>query len=161
MKNFYLSLALQCAAMSRAVRLKVGCVIVKDDNVISFSWNGTPTGWDNECENIEFVAEAGQDYEEMTARGYVFGCDADLAGYVRRVTKPEVIHAESNAISKLARSASSGSGADLFVTHSPCMDCAKLIYQAGIRRVFWRENYRDDSGLKFLQKSGVEVQQIQ
>ena len=76
------------------------------------------------------------------------------------MTKPEVLHAESNAIAKLAKSNNSGAGADLFVTHMPCLDCAKLIYQSGIRSVYYSENYRDDSGVKFLEKSGVEVKQI-
>ena len=75
-------------------------------------------------------------------------------------TKPEVLHAESNAIAKLAKSTNSGLGADLFVTHMPCLDCAKLIYQSGIRSVYYSENYRDDAGVRFLEKSGVEVKQI-
>jgi dCMP deaminase len=72
-------------------------------------------------------------------------------------TKPEVIHAESNAIAKLARSHNSGLGADIFITYSPCLECAKLIYQSGIGRVFYGEDYRDDSGIQFLRKSDVEV----
>jgi dCMP deaminase len=76
------------------------------------------------------------------------------------VTKDEVLHAESNAIAKLAKSNDSGLGADLFVTHSPCIHCAKLIHQSGIRRVYYGENYRDDAGIEFLQKSGVVVSQI-
>ena len=88
-------------------------------------------------------------------------CSSDLTGEVRLLkTKPEVLHAESNAIAKLARSPNSGLGADLFVTHSPCMECAKLIYQSGIRRVFYAEDYRDDSGLQFLRRSGVQVDQL-
>ncbi len=78
----------------------------------------------------------------------------------RLVTKPEVLHAESNAIAKLAKSSDSGDGADLFVTHSPCIECAKLIYQSGIRRVYYGQNYRDDAGIKFLRMSGIEVEQI-
>ena len=81
-------------------------------------------------------------------------CSSDL---YRLKTKPEVLHAESNAIAKLAKSNNSGLGADLFVTHSPCIECAKLIYQSGIGRVFYGENYRDDAGINFLAKSGVTV----
>jgi dCMP deaminase len=117
----------------------VGCVIVKDNNIISFSWNGTPRGWDNNCENIV-------GYESNNVPVYK--------------TKPEVIHAESNAISKLARSSESGLGADLFVTHSPCLDCAKLIYQSGIKRVYFGAAYRSNEGIVFLERSGVEVHQV-
>jgi dCMP deaminase len=138
-KEFYMRIASNCANMSRAIRLKVGCVIVKDNNIISFSWNGTPRGWDNNCENIV-------GYESNNVPVYK--------------TKPEVIHAESNAISKLARSSESGLGADLFVTHSPCLDCAKLIYQSGIKRVYFGAAYRSNEGIVFLERSGVEVHQV-
>ena len=87
-------------------------------------------------------------------------CEIELhqpVGRINLVTRPEVLHAESNAIAKLAKSTNSGLGADLFVTHSPCLDCAKLIYQSGIRRIYFGENYRDDSGIEFLEKSGVTV----
>jgi dCMP deaminase len=97
-----------------------------------------PAGWDNNCEDQIFQQD----------------------GTSGLKTKPEVLHAESNAIAKLAKSNNSGLGADLFVTHSPCLDCAKLIYQSGIRRVYFNQNYRDDSGVKFLEKSGVAVTQI-
>jgi dCMP deaminase len=123
--------------MSRARRLQVGSVIVKDDNIISFSWNGTPSGWDNNCEE-ELLHEDGS----TTLK-----------------TRPEVLHAESNAISKLARSQNSGRDADIFITHAPCLDCAKLIYQSGIRRVWFGVAYRDGSGIEFLQRSGIEVTQ--
>ena len=83
-----------------------------------------------------------------------------MQGRYRLKTKPEVLHAESNAIAKLARSINSGNGADIFITHAPCLDCAKLVYQAGIKRVYFSTAYRDDSGVKFLEKSGVEVNQI-
>jgi len=75
----------------------------------------------------------------------------------RLKTRPEVLHAESNAIAKLAKSNDSGDGADIFVTHAPCMECSKLIFQSGIRRVYFSQDYRDDSGIKFLKQSGVEV----
>ena len=96
-----------------------------------------PAGWDNVCE-----------YDIDDAKGYDTG-----------KTKPEVIHAESNAIAKLAKSSNSGNQADIFITHSPCMECAKLIYQSGIKRVWYEISYRDDSGINFLRKSGVEVTQ--
>jgi dCMP deaminase len=83
-----------------------------------------------------------------------------MQGRYRLKTKSEVLHAESNAIAKLAKSNNSGIGADLFVTHAPCLDCAKLVYQSGISRVYYGENYRDDAGLNFLTKSGIEVNKI-
>ena len=131
--------AKRTADLSHARRLNVGAVIVKDDTVISYGYNGMPAGWDNDCED--------QIYEED---GF----------HITLKTKPEVLHAESNAIAKLAKSHNSGLGADLFVTHSPCIECAKLIYQSGISRVWYGENYRDDTGIKFLKKSGVTVEQF-
>ena len=133
--------ALRSAQLSHARRLQVGAVIVKDDTVISYGYNGMPSGWDNNCEH-EVIVEDGDDYTTELK------------------TNPEVLHAESNAIAKLAKSHNSGLGADLFVTHSPCIECAKLIYQSGIRRVYFGKNYRDDAGIKFLEKSGIEVKQI-
>jgi dCMP deaminase len=134
--KLYMDWAKRCAELSHARRLHVGAVIVKDDTVISYGYNGMPAGWDNNCED-----------EIKWPNGHI----------AHLTTKPEVLHAESNAIAKLAKSTNSGLGADLFVTHSPCLDCAKLIYQSGISRVFYGENYRDDAGIKFLEKSGVEV----
>lgn len=133
--DLYMDWAKRAAELSHARRLHVGAVIVKDDTVISYGYNGMPAGWDNNCEH------------------YVYGED----NVISLKTKPEVLHAESNAIAKLAKSMNSGLGADLFVTHSPCLDCAKLIYQSGICRVYYGEKYRDDAGLNFLEKSGVEI----
>ena len=137
--DLYMDWARRTAMLSYARRLQVGAVIVKDDTVISYGYNGMPAGWDNNCE-FEFVNPQTKISE--------------------LVTKPEVLHAESNAVAKLARSHNSGQGADLFVTHSPCLECAKLIYQAGIKRVWFGEQYRDNSGLTFLEKSGIIVEQI-
>jgi dCMP deaminase len=122
------------AELSSARRLKVGALVVKDDRIISIGYNGMPKGWDNNCEN---------ELEDGTIK-----------------TKPEVLHAETNAIAKLARSTESGLDADLFVTHSPCLDCAKLIYQSGIKRVFYANAYRDNSGINFLKSSGIAVEQL-
>ena len=130
--------ARRAAELSHARRLHVGAVIVKDDTVISYGYNGMPSGWENDCE-----------YKEW-----------DKTGDYELKTRPEVLHAESNAIAKLARSNNSGLGADLFVTHSPCLECAKLIYQSGISRVWFGKNYRDDSGINFLKKSKIHVTQV-
>ena len=132
--DLYMDWAQRAAKLSHARRLHVGAVIVKDDTVISYGYNGMPAGWDNDCEDV---------LEDGTLR-----------------TKPEVLHAESNAIAKLARSHNSGVGADIFVTHAPCLDCAKLIYQSGISRVWFGNQYRDNSGIDFLEKSGIEVNQL-
>lgn len=126
------------AELSHARRLHVGAIVVKDDRIISIGYNGMPAGWDNDCE------------EEIYQQDGTTGLK----------TRPEVLHAESNAIAKLAKSNDSGLGADLFVTHSPCLECSKLIFQSGIGRVYYNENYRDDDGIKFLKTSGITVEQI-
>ena len=120
------------AKLSTAKRAQVGCVIVKDKRIISIGYNGMPSGWDNECE------------------------DTDEYGFMP-VTKPEVLHAETNAIAKLARSSESGDKADLYVTLPPCIDCAKLIYQSGITRVFYKGTYRTVDGIEFLKQADVEL----
>lgn len=129
------------AGLSSAKRLQVGCVIVKENRIISIGYNGMPAGWNNVCED-EVVTR----YETHT--------DTTL------VTKPEVLHAETNAIAKLARTHESGEDAVVFVTHAPCMECAKLIYQTGISAVYYKHNYKTDNGIQFLKKSGVQVSQI-
>ncbi len=158
--------AKRAAELSHARRLHVGAVIVKDDTVISYGYNGMPAGWDNNCEDVEWCSAGGWlDPEEIEERWPYTGSYVDdngntVQGRFRLKTKPEVLHAESNAIAKLAKNTNSGLGADLFVTHAPCMDCAKLIYQSGIKSVYFGMAYRDDSGVKFLEKSGIDVQQI-
>ena len=127
------------AELSHARRLHVGAIIVKDDRIISIGYNGMPAGWDNNCE-FEYT-------DPQTKR-------------TELVTRKEVLHAETNAIAKLARSGEHGLDSDLFVTHAPCLDCAKLIYQAGIKRVFFGIAYRDSAGVDFLKASNVIVEQI-
>ena len=126
------------AELSHARRLKVGAIVVKEDRIISIGYNGMPAGWDNTCEYEDF-------YED---------------GSTILTTKPEVLHAETNAIAKLAKSNDSGNGATMFITHSPCIECAKLIYQSGINHVVYMQKYRDDAGIQFLEKSGVTVEQV-
>ena len=145
--DLYMDWADRTAQLSHAVRLQVGAVIVKDDSVISYGYNGMPAGWDNNCETpvakVVGVAPDGHDLVELELK-----------------TKPEVLHAESNAIAKLAKSSQSGSNASVFITHAPCLDCAKLIYQAGISSVYYRNSYRDVAGIEFLEKSGIAVKKI-
>ena len=134
----HMKVASTYAELSYAIRLKVGAIITKEDRVISIGYNGTPAGWDNNCEDHTYI-------DDM---------------HVEMKTKPEVIHAEANAIAKLAKSKESGEGADMYVTHAPCFECAKLIYTAGIKKVFYRDPYRSDAGIKFLEKCGIEVEKL-
>ena len=160
----YMDWAKRCAELSHAKRLQVGAVIVKDDSVISYGYNGMPAGWDNDCEDRVWDKGAGgwlspeEIEEQYPYEGWHEGAGRNVRYGLK--TKPEVLHAESNAIAKLASSSQSGLGADIFITHAPCLDCAKLIYQSGISSVYYRNSYRDSSGLEFLTKSGVEVVKI-
>jgi dCMP deaminase len=138
LKQAYMKTAKTFAELSHARRLHVGAIVVKDDRIISIGYNGMPAGWDNSCEDVV------QHSDDTTSLK----------------TKPEVLHAESNAIAKLARSSESAEGSTMFITHSPCIECAKLIYQSGIGRVYYGEQYRDDAGINFLKASNVEVLQI-
>ncbi len=126
----YLRIAREWGKLSHCERKKVGAVIVKDRMIISDGFNGTPTGFENPCE--------------------------DEKGY----TKWYVLHAEANAISKVASSTQSCKGATLYITLSPCKECSKLIHQAGIKRIVYQIGYKDNSGLAFLAKAGVEIEQI-
>lgn len=143
--NYYMKMAELTAELSYARRLKVGAVIVKNQQVIGTGYNGTPAGWDNDC-------------EDETVEMY-----SGFEGAIHRTvlkTKPEVLHSEMNALMKVARSTESSEGALLFCTHNPCIDCAKAIYQAGIKQVFYRNQYRSQEGLEFLEKSGITVEKI-
>lgn len=165
----HMDVALRYARQSKAKRLKVGAIVVKDNKVISIGWNGTPKGWPtNECETrIDPTPEDRKrlSIEEFNAafpfvddRSY----DADEAeSRYALVTKPEVIHAERNAISKLARSHESGEGAVVFVTHQPCYECAKEIHSAGISQVYFLYPYRIMDGLDYLNKVGIPATQLQ
>jgi dCMP deaminase len=159
--DLYMDWAERTAQLSHARRLQVGAVIVKDDSVISYGYNGMPAGWDNDCENRVWDNGAGgwlsseEIYEQYPHEGWHEEAGRDVRYGLK--TKPEVLHAESNAIAKLAKSTNSGLGATMFITHAPCMECAKLIYQSGIGHVLYRNAYRDSSGIEFLKKSGVEV----
>lgn len=130
----YLSMASIWSQLSKAERKKVGCLIVKDGAIISDGYNGTPSGFDNTCETI-------------TATN----------GSTKLVTKPEVLHAESNAITKLAKSTQSSDGATMYITISPCIDCAKLIIQSGIKRVVFEKFYRNSEGIDLLKQANIEV----
>ena len=147
------------AQLSSATRLKVGCVIVKNDTIIGIGYNGMPSGWDNNCEDIEFVlaSEVQVTEDEMYSLGFT---KTENNNWQRTKTKKETIHAEINAISKVARSTNSSDGATMFVTHAPCIECAKAIHQSGINSVFYRDTYRTDEGVKFLELCGVSIKRI-
>lgn len=155
----YMQVAYQFAKLSYAERRRVGCVIVKDKQVISFGYNGTPHGFENECEETETT---GWDFQEqaelLEENGWTILPELGCA--CRSVTKREVLHAESNAIMKVAKSTMSCDGADLYTTTCPCFDCAKLIIQAGIKKVYYTEDYRDMSGVELLKKAEIEVEQV-
>jgi dCMP deaminase len=151
--NAYMKVAETFAGLSSARRLHVGAIVVKDDRIISIGYNGTPSGWDNNCED-KIYCDDGDWSEQQLPK------DANIWKKYKLVTKPEVLHAETNAIAKLAKSTESGNGATLFVTHAPCLDCAKLVYQSGISSVFYRNSYRNEDGIRFLEKAGVGVEKI-
>ena len=142
----YLNMANTWAQLSKALREKVGCLIVKDGAIISDGYNGTPSGFNNDCENKVPSPQMVVDYEgQLVEVTY------------RLETKPEVLHAESNAITKLARSTQSSDGSTMYVTISPCLDCAKLIMQSRIKRVVYEDFYQNTNGINLLNKAGVEV----
>ena len=117
-------------ALSSAKRLQVGAIVVKDNRIISIGYNGMPAGWDNVCEDEN------------------------------NKTKSEVIHAEANAIAKLARGHESGDNACIYITHAPCVECAKQIYSSGISRVYYKHSYKSKDGIEFLKKCKVEVERL-
>ena len=163
--DLYMAWAERTAQLSHARRLQVGAIIVKDDSVISYGYNGMPAGWDNDCEDKEWCSAGGWlDPEEIEERWPFIEDDIDPdLGYARRYrlkTKPEVLHAEMNSLMKLARSTNSGNQASMFITHSPCLECAKGIHQAGIKEVFYGEDYRSDNGIVFLKKCGIKIEKI-
>lgn len=140
----YMDVAERFAQLSSAKRLQVGAIVVKDDRIISIGYNGMPSGWDNVC-------------EECCDGGGTVGAGCYHDHCTGPKTKPEVLHAEANAITKLARSPESGEGASIFITHAPCIECAKLIYQSGIKSVFYKNDYRSSQGIDFLKKCKVDI----
>ena len=134
-QSAYMDTAERFADLSTATRLKVGCIAVKDNRILSIGYNGMPSGWSNMCER-----------------------PSGSTGYLR--TKDEVIHAEMNCLAKLASSNESGKGAELYITHAPCIECSKMIYASGIIKVYYRTEFRDMAGVNFLRQCGVGVEQI-
>ena len=162
--DYYMKVANLTSTLSYAKRLQVGAVIVKGNKILATGYNGMPSGWVNDCEKVEYMgidAGAWLDPEEIYEQWPFVEDDMDPdLGYARRYrlkTKDEVLHAETNAIAKVSASTESSEGATMFCTHAPCINCAKLIYQSGINNLYYRDTYRDTSGIKFLESSGVNV----
>ena len=135
----FMNIASEIAETSYCIKRKVGAIIVKDNNIIAIGYNGTPSGFENVCE-----------------------IDDPISGTEPRglITKPEVLHAESNAITKCAKSHNSSQDADIYVTTAPCIQCAKLIIQSGIRRVYFRDSFSKSDGIELLNKANISVLQI-
>lgn len=150
----YMRMADVLAQLSYAKRSKVGCLIVSEDGqIVSQGYNGMPHGMDNCCETIKCSTDFCKCIEKAN-------CDENCI-YAKMVTKPEVLHAESNAISKCAKWNSSTDGATCYVTLSPCVECAKLMIQSGIKRVCYKDLYRDTNGIKLLSQAGIKVEKIE
>ena len=136
--NAYMDTAKIFAELSHAKRLHVGAIVVKEDRIISIGYNGMPAGWDNNCEELVYRIA-----EEPVLK-----------------SKPEVLHAERNALDKLAKGNEGGAGSTMFVTHAPCLECSKSIYGAGIVEVFYKNDYRSEDGINFLKKCGVKISKL-
>lgn len=142
-KEAYMDVAERFAKLSYAKKLQVGAIIVKDNRIISIGYNGMPSGWDNNCEDL-IIYEGSHPHHQMCS-------------------KKEVLHAETNAIAKVAKSNESCDNAAIFCTHEPCLECAKIIMQSGITSVYYRYTYKSNnygSGLDFLKQSNIHVELI-
>lgn len=155
--KFYINVAKLCAQNSYANKLKVGAIIVKDNQIISDGFNGTPSGFNNECEIIDCTTNHCHLIKDTPKTNYAERCA--YCSYVKLTTKDEVLHAESNAIMKCAKYGKSTDGATLYITHSPCIQCAKLIIQAGIKRVVYLRSYKHFDGLELLKQAKIIVEQ--
>lgn len=169
--DYFMEVAEKTAEMSYAKRLKVGTVIVKDNRIISCGYNGLPAGWTpNDCEREIIVDDKTyqklSDEDKVRFDGYnhfnnVDGLYYPVNQWKGLKTFDEVIHSEANAVSRLASSTESGIGAILFCTHSPCLQCSKIIYGAGITSVYYKHDYRLNDGIEFLKRCGIKVIQYE
>lgn len=139
----FLDIAKNFSSLSKAIRRKVGCIIVKDGQIISNGFNGTPSGFDNSCEYLKEEKSPDVNYNPNNL-----------------TTKPEVLHAESNALMKLARSTNSSIGSTMYLTCSPCFECAKLIVQSGIIRLVYIDDYRSEKGIELLRQTDIIIEKI-
>lgn len=149
--TYYIKVAQICSENSKVNKLKVGAIIVKDQQIISDGFNGTPSGFDNQCEDEKHKK---LDRCSLCSQEHCEGCDN-----IELLTRPEVMHAESNAITKCAKYGKATLGSTIYITHTPCIECAKLIIQAGIKRVVYKNFYKSLAGVEILRKSGIIVEQ--
>lgn len=158
----YMQIAYNTAKLSYAHRRRVGCIIVKDEQIVSMGYNGTPHGFNNTCEETIITTQyyENPDTAETLIEDHGYTCENGCCTKESTKTKREVLHAESNAITKLAKSTMTSIDADLYTTTAPCFQCAKLIIQAGIRKVYYSEGYRDMSGVELLTKANIEVKEV-
>ena len=149
--TYYIKVAQICSENSKANKLKVGAIIVKDQQIISDGFNGTPSRFDNQCEDVKH-----KDLNRcsLCSQKHCEGCDN-----IELLTRPEVMHAESNAITKCAKYGKATLGSTIYITHTPCIECAKLIIQAGIKRVVYKNFYKSLAGVEILRKSGIIFEQ--
>jgi len=163
--DYYMEVAELTSKLSSAIRRQVGAVIVKENRILSYGYNGMPTGWTNECEYKEYMnaAKAGFLPDAEKVEQFPHTEFDPLVGSNRRyrlVTKDEVLHAEMNCLMKVAQGTESSAGSTLFTTDAPCIHCAKAIYQAGVSEVVYKKVYRTDEGLLFLEKCGVKLTKL-
>lgn len=160
--DYFMDIAIRTSKLSYAKRLQVGAVIIKGNQILASGYNGMPSGWENVCEEKQWLESDASMWmetedleEEWPFKGYRPDVSRDMR--YRLVSKPEVLHAEMNALMKIAQSTESCEGAALFITHAPCLDCAKSIYQAAIKFVYYQNEYRSSDGIEFLKKCDIPV----
>lgn len=154
--NFFMNIAKLSAEMSYSNKLKVGAIIVKNNHIISYSWNGTPQNWENTTEN--------KVYMDIDAGGILSPQEIveywplqDAIGRYKYITKPEVLHAEEHAILKLAKNGKAGKNSTIFTTHFPCIKCAKMVHNCGIKKIYYIHDYIDQESIKYLAKTDIRI----
>ncbi len=163
--DYYMDVAERTSKLSYATRLQVGAVIVKDNRILSYGYNGMPTGWENDCEYKDYMAgdaDRWMSTDEIETQWPFLEYDKTVESNrrYRLVTKDEVLHAEMNCLMKVAQGTESSKDATLFTTAAPCIHCAKAIYQAGMSEVIYKKVYRTDEGIHFLEKCGVKITKL-
>ena len=157
--NFFMNIAVLSADMSYSNKLKVGAIIVKKNHIISYSWNGTPQGWDNTTEDKSYIGiDSGSIFSTFELERY--WPFEDENGRYKYVTKPEVLHAEEHAILKLAKNGKAGKNSTIFTTHYPCIKCAKMVHNCGIKKIYYIHNYYDEESAKYLAKTKIKVKKL-
>jgi dCMP deaminase len=163
--HFYMDCAIRTAQLSYAQKMQVGAVIVKNSSIISFGYNGMPAGWPNECETRDYMSADAGGWLSPDEINFQWPFTQTLADQTtlryRLKSYPEVLHAERNALDKITKGGGIGSdGASMFCTHSPCLECAKSIYGAGITAIYYRTQYKSPAGIEFLRQCKVFVEQL-